>query len=576
MTDIKHPNTGRGWRTREGMASPLGVTWVAGEEAYNFALYSQHAEHVTLLLYSEDDPVTPLFEYRFDQVRNKSGRVWHCRIPKARIKAAQYYAYRVSGPPPAAPAEWHRFDSEKILLDPYATSVFFPSSFDRTAAASSGSTAGKAPLGLLCACESRFDWTESGRPVHESDAVIYEVHVKQFTKNRNSGVSDAAGGTYRGIVEKIPYLKDLGITAVQLMPVLQNDPQEDSHWGYMPLNFFAPDQRYAASGPLCGQHDEFKEMVRALHRADIEVVVDVVYNHTAEGDATGPVYSFRGIDNSTYYMMSRAQPGRYEDFAGTGNTFNCANRVGRRLVLDSLRHWAHDMRVDGFRFDLASVFVRNTDGSINFEDPMLAGDVTADPGLGHLRLIAEPWDAAGMYQLGKSFPAHTWLQWNGRFRDDVRRFVRGDAGLVPAIMSRVYGSADLFPRRSRTRLPSISGCELRLVSQRLYSLRSGRVQHEAQLAERASEHGRPCRRLQLELRLGGRSGRARRRIASAETAGQELLYAVVPIERNAHVSRRRRVHADAGWQQQSLQSGQRNHMARLGSVDDISGYPSLL
>ena len=445
MSDITQPNVASTWRSSEGTPSPLGVTWIAEENAYNFALYSHHAEAVTLLLYAEDDVVSPLFQYALDHLRQKSGHVWHCRISKDCVDAARYYAYRVSGAAPATAAEWHRFDSDKILLDPYATSVFFPTAFNRDAAARPGSTAGKAPLGYLCACESRFDWADDLRPVHESDAVVYELHVRQFTRNANSGVSDPERGTYHGIIEKIPYLKDLGITVVQLMPVLQNDPQEGSHWGYMPLNFFAPDQRYAVSGSLCGQHDEFKEMVLALHRADIEVVVDVVYNHTAEGDATGPVHSFRGIDNSTYYVMSRAQPGRYEDFAGTGNTFNCANRAVRRLALDSLRHWAHDMRVDGVRFDLASVFVRNSDGSINFEDPMLAGDVTADPGLTHLRLIAEPWDAAGIYQLGKSFPAHTWLQWNGRFRDDVRRFVRGETGLVPALMSRLYGSADLFP-----------------------------------------------------------------------------------------------------------------------------------
>jgi glycogen operon protein len=213
----------------------------------------------------------------------------------------------------------------------------------------------------------------------------------------------------------------------------------------MPLNFFAPDQRYAESAPLCGQHDEFRDMVKALHQADIEVILDVVYNHTSEGDGSGPTHSFRGLDNSTYYLMSRSQPGRYEDLAGTGNTLNCANRAVRRMILDSLRHWAREMRADGFRFDLASVFTRNTDGSINFEDPLLAGDVMSDADLASLRLIAEPWDASGLYQLGRSFPAVTWQQWNGRFRDDVRRFVRGDAGFVPALMYRLYGSDDLFP-----------------------------------------------------------------------------------------------------------------------------------
>ena len=237
------------WASTEGTPSLLGVTWVEEDHAYNFALYSKHAWGVTLLLFAEDDVVTPLFQYDLNHLRNKSGFVWHCRVRKDRADAARYYAYRVSGPPPAVATEWHRFDSDKILLDPYATSVFFPESFDRDAAAKPGSTAGKAPLGYLSAFESSFDWAGDRRPVHESDTVIYELHVRAFTMNPNSGVSSERRGTYRGIIEKIPYLKDLGITVVELMPVLQNDPQEGSHWGYMPLNFFAPDQRYAGSGP---------------------------------------------------------------------------------------------------------------------------------------------------------------------------------------------------------------------------------------------------------------------------------------------------------------------------------------
>jgi len=434
----------RYWAATEGAPHPLGVSWVSEEQAYNFALYSEHAESVTLLLYGEDI-ATPLHRYVFDHLRNKSGRVWHCRIARDAVIGARYYAYCVAGPPPSTPSEWHRFDPEKLLLDPYATSVFFPATYDRGAATRPGSTAGKAPLGFLCACEMQFDWSGDQRPRHESDTIIYEMHVRAFTQSPTSGVSAGTRGTYLGVIEKIPYLTELGITAVELMPVLQNDPQEGSHWGYMPLNFFAPDQRYASTAPLCGQHDEFREMVKALHQADIEVILDVVYNHTSEGDASGPIHSFKGLDNSTYYLMSRSQPGRYEDLAGTGNTLNCGHRAVRRMILDSMRHWARDMHADGFRFDLASVFTRNTDGSINFEDPLVAGDVMSDPALASLRLIAEPWDASGLYQLGRSFPAVTWLQWNGRFRDDVRRFVRGDAGFVPALMYRLYGSDDLFP-----------------------------------------------------------------------------------------------------------------------------------
>jgi glycogen operon protein len=433
------------WTDAEGTPQLLGVTWVKEEQVYNFALYSKHAESVTLLLYSDDDLVTPLASRDLDHLTNKSGRVWHCRVSKEAAAGARFYAYTLSGPSPAGAFEWHRFDPDKILLDPYATSVFFPITFDRAAAATPGSNAGKAPLGLLCACDARFDWAGDRRPHHESDTVVYELHVRGFTQSPTAGVSDAGSGTYLGIIEKIPYLKDLGITAVELLPVFQNDPHEGNQWGYMPLNFFAPDQRYAGSGPLCGQHDEFRHMVKALHEADLEVILDVVYNHTTEGNDSGPVQSFKGIDNSTYYLMSRSPPGRYEDFAGTGNTLNCTNRAVRRMILDSLRHWARDMRVDGFRFDLASVFTRHVDGALNFADPLLVGDVMSDPDLAGLRLIAEPWDATGVYQLGQRFPGVTWLQWNGRFRDDVRRFVRGEPGVVPALMRRLYGSDDLFP-----------------------------------------------------------------------------------------------------------------------------------
>jgi len=434
-----------GWGAVEGTPSPLGVSWSQDSQACNFALYSRNAEGVSLLLYTEDDVVHPLFSYRFDPLVNKSGRVWHCRLARSRVGTARYYAYSVSGPAPAGPLDWHRFDPEKILLDPYATSVYFPPSYDRSAATAPGSNAGRAPLGLLDPPAMLHDWSTRPRPRHESETVIYELHVRGFTRSPSAGVSDANRGTFLGVIEKIPYLLDLGVTAVELLPVFQGDPQEGSQWGYMPLNFFAPEQRYASTGAICCQHDEFCRMVRALHDAGIEVLLDVVYNHTAEGDESGPSLSFRGIDNSTYYLMSRTQEGACENLSGTGNTLHCANRAVRRMILDSLRHWVHEMGVDGFRFDLASVFMRSDDGSITSGDPLVAADVMADPELSRVRLIAEPWDARGAYQLGRSFPAVTWLQWNGRFRDDVRRFVRGDPGMVPALMYRLYGSDDLFP-----------------------------------------------------------------------------------------------------------------------------------
>lgn len=430
------------WTAIEGSPFPPGATWIEETQAWNFALYSQYAENVTLLFYADPDLVHPIFTYRFDYLRNKSGRIWHCRIAQAALRGARYYAYSVSGPEPFGRLRWHCFDPNKVLLDPFAKSVYFPPTFERAAASRPGSNAGKAPLGLLAGAGAAFDWGHDPRPRHQSDIIIYELHVRGFTNNPNSGVSPQRRGTYAGLMEKIPYLKDLGITAVELMPVFQFDPQEGNYWGYMPLNFFAPHQAYYSRPEEREAHSEFHAMVKAMHAADIEVLLDVVYNHTAEGGEQGPIYSYKGIDNSTYYLLS-GKPGMYEDYSGTGNTLHCCNRYVRRLIMDSLRYWVKEMHIDGFRFDLASIFLRNDDGSFNLEDPPIFADLLSDPDFADVRLIAEPWDAAGAYHLGRN--AVQWCQWNGKFRDDVRRFVRGDPGLVPTLMQRLYGSDDLFP-----------------------------------------------------------------------------------------------------------------------------------
>lgn len=443
MTSALKPSSR--WAAAEGLPFPLGATWIGEERAWNFALYSKHAQSVTLLLYTESDIVNPVLTCSFDYLKNKSGRIWHCRIPLIQMRDALYYAYRIDGPPPAGQFEWHCFDRDKVLLDPYAMSVFFPPALDRLAAARPGSNAGKAPLGIITGDSEPFDWGDDRRPRHEATAIIYELHVGGYTRNVNSGVGADARGTYAGLIEKLPYLKELGITVVELMPVFQFDPSDGNYWGYAPLNFFAPHNGYLKSKAIRSQHNEFREMVKALHEADIEVILDVVYNHTGEGDHTGPIYSYKGVDNSTYYLISNRPGAPYENFSGTGNTLNCANRAVRKMVMDSVRHWACEMHVDGFRFDLASVFTRNADGSINTDDAPLLSDVGSDPELAGLRLIAEPWDAAGAYQLGRAFPGIMTCQWNGRFRDDIRRFVRGDAGMVPALMYRLYGSDDLFP-----------------------------------------------------------------------------------------------------------------------------------
>ena len=428
------------WAQTEGLPLPLGVNRLADEQAFNFAVYSEHAESVTLLLFSGADLENPVLQFRFDPIRNKSGRIWHCRIPFDAVREARYYAYCVSGPQIAG---LHGFDSEKILLDPYARRVYFPRGFDRKLATASGQNAGKSPLGVLPGESVAFDWAGDVAPQHESDAIIYELHVKGFTRNPNSGVHPSRAGTYAGLIDKIPYLKDLGITIVELMPIFQRDPQESDYWGYMPLNFFAPHAQYTC----CGEEEqllEFKKMVRAFHQAGIQVVLDVVYNHTCEGDNCGPTYSFKGLDATGYYMLSPDPRNPYANYSGTGNTLNFARPHVRKMVMDSLRYWKNEMHIDGFRFDLASVFSRNADGSLNWGDAPIFSEIAADPELGRMALIAEPWDVGG-YQLGRGFPGTTWLQWNACFRDHVRRFVRGDAGMVPDLMRRIYGSDDLFP-----------------------------------------------------------------------------------------------------------------------------------
>ena len=436
MTSVRRPT----WEQAEGTPLPLGATWIEAEQAFNFAVHAERAESVTLLLYTPADLVNPSLAYRFDFLRNKSGRIWHCRIPLREVGEARYYGYSVSG---ETVYSIHSFDPQKVLLDPYARSVFFPLDFDRKLAMREGSNAGKAPLGMLPAPHPMFDWEGIQSPHHESDAIIYELHVKGFTKSHNSGVDPSRAGTYAGLVEKIPYLKELGITVVELMPIFQRDPQEGDYWGYMPLNFFAPHAQYSSTH-ADEQHLEFKNMVKAFHQAGIGVILDVVYNHTCEGDHRGPIYSYKGFDSASYYMMSSDPSSPYANYSGTGNTLNFGRGHVRKMVMDSLRYWKREMHIDGFRFDLASVFSRNEDGSLNWGHAPIFAEIAADPELGKLRLIAEPWDT-GAYQLGSGFPGITWLQWNGRFRDDVRRFVKGDSGMVPELMRRVYGSDDLFP-----------------------------------------------------------------------------------------------------------------------------------
>ena len=426
------------WERAEGSPSPLGATWIESEQAWNFALFSRHASGLSLLLFGEGDVAKPLFQVQLHPIQNKTGPIWHCFVPKSAAPRARYYAWRADGP--HDPAHGQRFDPQKILLDPFAATVHFPKNFSREVACKAGPNDGRAPLGVLPQPAKTFDWGDAPLPRHTHDTIVYELHVKGFTARANSGVAVEKRGTFLGLIEKIPYLKELGVTVVELLPVQQFDPKEGNYWGYMTLNFFAPHRGYAVREP----QGEFQQMVRAFHEAGLEVWLDVVYNHTAEGDQHGPTYSMRGVDNTTYYLV---QPdGYYRNDSGCGNTTRCAHPLVRVLVLRSLRHWAETMRVDGFRFDLASVFARDTHGNVDTQMPALVHEIGAVAAQLDVRLVAEAWDI-GAYMLGRSFPGLTWRQWNGQFRDDLRAFVKGDPGRVGAIMARLYGSDDLFPDR---------------------------------------------------------------------------------------------------------------------------------
>ena len=441
MSEIEKPRLARAqhrWEAEDGAAAPLGATWISAEQAYNFALYSRYATSVTLLFYDAQNVVTPIYQHTLNHFRNKSGNIWHCRLGIAQLGQARYYAYQVDGP--YDPQAGHRYNRQKLLLDPYAPEVFFPPNFSRIAANRPGINAGMAPLGVLPPHTAPLFHPRAQRPIHTHDTIIYELHVKGFTARANSGVSVVKRGTFAGLAEKIPYLLDLGITVVELLPVHQYDPQEGNYWGYMTLNFFAPHHAYSTSADAVR---EFRAMVEAFHAAQIEVLLDVVYNHTTEADERGPTYSFRGLDNLSYYLL-KGPDNQYANDAGTGNVLRCAKPIVRKLIIDSLRFWAREMAVDGFRFDLASIFTRNDDGSINLGDPPTIAEISAFASESDVRLIAEAWDIDS-YQLGRAFPGTTWLQWNGQFRDDLRAFVRGDPGKVPDLMRRLYGSDDLFP-----------------------------------------------------------------------------------------------------------------------------------
>jgi glycogen operon protein len=351
-----------------------------------------------------------------------------------------------------------RFDGEKILLDPYGRGVAVPKSYSREMACHKGDNAATSMKSVVI--DSRaYDW-EGDRPLCRpaSRTIIYEMHVRGFTRHPNSGLAEKTRGTYAGLVEKIPYLQELGITAVELLPVFQFDSQNAppgnvNYWGYAPVSFFAPHQAYSSRQDPQGPVNEFRDMVKALHRAGIEVILDVVFNHTAEGDGLGPTLCFRGLENSTYYILEKDRA-RYADYSGTGNTLNANHPVVRRMILDSLRYWVEEMHVDGFRFDLAAILERDESGNLLPAPPVL-WDIDSAPILAGTKLIAEAWDAAGLYQVG-TFLGDNWREWNGRFRDDVRSFFRGDDNSVASFADRLLGSPQIYGHKEREAEASVN------------------------------------------------------------------------------------------------------------------------
>ncbi len=445
-----------------GRSFPIGATLVPG--GANFSVFSRSAAGIELLLFDRVEDARPSRVIPIDPLANRTYHYWHVFVPG--VEVGQIYGFRAYGP--FEPDRGFRFDPSKLLLDPYGRAVVVPKNYSRDAARLKGfdntATAmksvvtdphGAATLGNLLA----YDW-EGDVPLKQpwSRTIIYEMHVRSFTAHPSSGLAESKRGTYAGVIEKIPYLQQLGVTAVELLPIFQFDPQDappgrTNYWGYSPVSFFAPHQAYSSRQDPLGAVDEFRDMVKALHRAGIEVILDVVFNHTAENAHDGPTQCLRGLDNPTYYLLCEDRS-RYANFTGTGNTLNGNHPAVRRMIVDSLRYWVNEMHVDGFRFDLASILARDSSGAVMANPPVL-WDIESDPALAGAKMIAEAWDAGGLYQVG-SFVGDSWKEWNDRFRDDVRDFFRGSNDTVTRMADRLLGSPSIYGRREREAEESVN------------------------------------------------------------------------------------------------------------------------
>ena len=425
---------------------PMPYGAVLRDGGVQFVVYSRSATAMRVLLYQKVTDLEPHRLIEFHPETDRWGDIWSVFVPG--IKAGQLYHFQAEGP--FDPALGHRFSPHARLIDPYARALagrFLPSDD------------GVVRPPKCVVIDDTFDWKGDRhlkRPL--SETIIYEMHVRGFTRSPTSHA--ASPGTYAGVVEKIPYLKSLGVTAVELMPVLEFPTEEadgsksirPNYWGYDPMAFFAPHRGYMQGHKAGDQVRQFKEMVRELHAAGIEVILDVVFNHTAEGNEQGPTFSFKGLENRVYYMLN--DDGTYRNYSGCGNTVNGNHPIVREMIFHCLRHWVHNYHVDGFRFDLASILSRNRRGELVPNPPMVEL-IAEDPMLADTKIIAEAWDAAGAYQVG-SFANQRWAEWNGRFRDDVRRYWRGDSGMTGPMATRLSGSSDLYQPSGRRPYHSIN------------------------------------------------------------------------------------------------------------------------
>ena len=441
------------YRTQAGDWGLSGATFA--DNGVNFCCFSRHATQVELLLFEHEDSDEPFQIIALDPRVNRTFFFWHVLVED--LPDGLCYGWRIDGPSDTRDSGC-RHDADKLLLDPWCTTVS-DRLWDRAAACRPGSNLATAMRSLLIRDE--YDW-EGDQHLHVplTEAVIYELHVGGFS--RHPSADTQYPGTFRAITEKIPYLTELGITHIELLPVMAFDLQDvppntaqqglENFWGYSTHSFFAPHPHYACDPRRA--RDEFRDMVKALHRAGIGVILDVVYNHTAEGGADGPLINFKGMGNEVFYHLDFDDPSQYRDYTGCGNTVNCNHPLVTRFLIDSLHYWARDMHVDGFRFDLASAMARGEDGNPEYHAPVL-WSVELSPELGRAHIIAEAWDAAGLYQVG-DFPGFRWAEWNGHYRDVMRAFVRGDGGLIGDVATRIAGSSDLYESRGRRPANSIN------------------------------------------------------------------------------------------------------------------------